>query len=242
METARVLGVRVDCVDMAAAVARIEELVDLGSRAALVATVNPEFVMHARQDSEFRSALEHAGLALPDGFGVVWALRRRGCPVPDRVTGVDLVPRLAELCARRGYRLYLLGAAPGVAGRAAERLSAMHPGLEIVGAESGSPLPVDDGATVAMVNEARPDVLLVAYGHPKQELWVARNRERLQTRVAVGVGGTFDYLAGSVRRAPGPLQRAHLEWLWRLWLEPWRARRMAILPVYALSVLASRDR
>lgn len=242
MESARVLGVRVDCVDMAAAVARIEELVDAGSRAALVATVNPEFVMHARRDSEFRNALEHAGLALPDGIGVVWALRRQGCTLPDRVTGVDFVPRLAELCARRGYRLYLLGAAPGIAGRAAERLRALHPELEIVGAESGSPLPVDDEATIAMVNAARPDVLLVAYGHPKQELWVARNQERLQARVAVGVGGTFDFLAGSVRRAPGPLRRAHLEWLWRLWLEPWRARRMAVLPVYAVSVLASRDR
>ena len=242
MQSARVLGVRVDCVDMAAAVARVEELVDARARAALVATVNPEFVMHARRDDEFRRALDHAGLALPDGFGVVWALRRRGCTLPDRVTGADLVPRLAELCARRGYRLYLLGAAPGVAGRAAERLAEMHPGLEIVGAESGSPLPADDAATVAMVNEARPDVLLVAYGHPKQELWVARNQERLQARVAVGVGGTFDFLAGSVRRAPAPLQRAHLEWLWRLWLEPWRARRMAVLPVYAVSVLASRDR
>lgn len=242
MESARVLGVRVDCVDMAAAVARIEELVDAGSRAALVATVNPEFVMHARRDAQFRNALEHAGLALPDGIGVVWALRRQGCTLPDRVTGVDFVPRLAELCARRGYRLYLLGAAPGIAGRAAERLRAMHPELEIVGAESGSPLPVDDEATIAMVNAARPDVLLVAYGHPKQELWVARNQERLRARVAVGVGGTFDFLAGSVRRAPGPLRRAHLEWLWRLWLEPWRARRMAVLPVYAVSVLASRDR
>lgn len=242
MESARVLGVRVDCVDMAAAVARIEELVDAGSRAALVATVNPEFVMHARRDAQFRNALEHAGLALPDGIGVVWALRRQGCMLPDRVTGVDFVPRLAELCARRGYRLYLLGAAPGIAGRAAERLRAMHPELEIVGAESGSPLPVDDEATIAMVNAARPDVLLVAYGHPKQELWVARNQERLRARVAVGVGGTFDFLAGSVRRAPGPLRRARLEWLWRLWLEPWRARRMAVLPVYAVSVLASRDR
>jgi N-acetylglucosaminyldiphosphoundecaprenol N-acetyl-beta-D-mannosaminyltransferase len=227
---------------MAAALARVDDLVESRSRAALVATVNPEFVMHARHDDEFRRALDHAGLALPDGIGVVWALRRQGCTVPERVTGVDLVPRLAELCERRRYRLYLLGAGPGVAARAAERLASAHPQLEIVGAEPGSPLPRHDAATVAMVNEARPDVLLVAYGHPRQELWVARNRERLQAPVAVGVGGTFDILAGSVRRAPDPLRRAHLEWLWRLWLEPWRARRMAVLPVYAVRVLASPGR
>jgi N-acetylglucosaminyldiphosphoundecaprenol N-acetyl-beta-D-mannosaminyltransferase len=235
VEQTRVLGVRVDCMDMAAALGRIEALVDAGGRH-LVATVNPEFVMRARQDREFARVLESADLCLADGTGVVWAARRQGCNLREPVTGVDLIPRLAALCARRRFRLFLLGAAPGVAADLASRLRADHPGLEVA-AHSGSPDSSSDAETLGLILDQRPQVLLVAYGAPGQELWIDRMRDRLGVALSMGVGGAFDYLTGRVPRAPRWMRQAGMEWLFRLGTQPWRIRRMAVLPVYAYQVL-----
>jgi N-acetylglucosaminyldiphosphoundecaprenol N-acetyl-beta-D-mannosaminyltransferase len=237
MNQVRVLGVRVDCLDMEAALNRIEQFVDAGGHH-LVATVNPEFVMRAKADHDFARVLESAGLCLADGSGVVWAARRQGCEMREPVTGVDLIPPLAALCARRHFRLFLLGAAPGVADDLARRLRAEHPELDVA-AHAGSPDPSADAETIAVIRAHRPQVLLVAYGHPNQELWIDRMRDSLGDAVAMGVGGSFDYLTGRVPRAPAWMRRAGLEWLFRLVRQPWRIRRMAVLPIYALRVLRS---
>jgi N-acetylglucosaminyldiphosphoundecaprenol N-acetyl-beta-D-mannosaminyltransferase len=240
VEQTRVLGVRVDCVDMEAALQRIESFVDAGGRH-LVATVNPEFVMRASSDAEFARVLESADLCLADGSGVVWAARRQGCALAGPVTGVDLIPPLAALCARRGFRLFLLGAAPGVADDLARRLKDQHPGLQ-VDAHPGSPDEADDDETNRHIEATRPQILLVAYGAPAQELWIDRLGERLSgVRVAMGVGGAFDYLTGRVPRAPMWMRQAGMEWLFRLAQQPWRIRRMAVLPVYALRVFRARS-
>ena len=241
--TVRILGVRVDCVDMAGAVAAIERMVTERGPTHLVATVNPEFVMRARVDEQFGAVLETASLCIADGIGVVWAMRRQGCPQFERVAGSDLVPALARSCASHGWRPFLLGARPGVAAECARRLEDGNPGLQIAGAFAGSPRPEDDEEALRRIAAAAPDLLMVAYGAPQQELWIARNRRRLEVPVAIGVGGTFDFLAGRVRRAPVWLRRAHLEWLWRLALQPKRAPRMVVLPAfYALAVLRKSDR
>ncbi len=232
------LGVRVDCLDMQATLERIEALVDAGGNH-LVATVNPEFVMRARKDREFARVLETAALCLADGSGVVWAARRQGCSLSGPVTGVDLIPQLASVCARRGFRLFLLGAGPGVAARLAAWLKAGNPTLDVA-AHSGSPDASADDETLTAIHEHRPQVLLVAYGAPRQELWIARMADRLGGVVAMGVGGAFDYLSGHVPRAPLWMRRAGLEWLFRLVRQPWRMRRMAVLPAYALEVMRSR--
>jgi N-acetylglucosaminyldiphosphoundecaprenol N-acetyl-beta-D-mannosaminyltransferase len=232
----RVLGVRVDCVDMDAALERIEQLVEAGGHH-LVATVNPEFVMRAREDREFARVLESADLCLADGTGVVWAARRQGCAIRHPVAGVDLIPPLAALCARRGLRLFLLGAAPGVAADLAARLRAGNPGLGVA-AHTGSPDPSSDAETLRLIHEQRPHVVLVAYGAPKQELWIDRMKSEMGAVVSMGVGGSFDYLTGRVPRAPAWMRRAGLEWLFRLGNQPWRIRRMAVLPAYALRVLS----
>src|SRR6266849_1910731 len=225
---------------MDAALARIEAFVDAGGRH-LVATVNPEFVMRANDDPEFARVLESAALCIADGSGVVWAARRQGCTLATPVTGVDLIPKLAALCARRGFRLYLLGAAPGVADELARQLQDDHPDLK-VDAHAGSPDPSSDADTLARIRAARPQVLLVAYGAPKQEKWIDRMGERLDgVAVAMGVGGSFDYLTGRVPRAPLWMRRAGMEWMFRLAMQPWRIRRMAVLPAYALKVLRSRS-
>ncbi len=229
------LGVRVDCVDMPKALARIEKLVEAGGHH-LVATVNPEFVMRAHNDHEFARVLESADLCLPDGSGVVWAARRQGCDMRGPVTGVDLIPPLAALCARRGWRLFLLGAEPGVAAELAAKLKMEHPELD-VDQYAGSAEPAADDETVDRVAAHRPHVLLVAFGAPKQELWIDRAGRRVEVPVAVGVGGAFDYLTGRVPRAPAWMRRAGLEWLFRLVRQPWRVRRMAVLPRYSARVL-----
>ena len=221
---------------MNAALARIEAFVDDG-RHHLVATVNPEFVMRARKHREFARVLESADLCLADGSGVVWAVRRQGCGLTAPVTGVDLIPPLAALCARRQFRLFLLGAAPGVADDLAGRLMQQHPGLD-VSAHAGSPDQASDAETLGRIEAERPHVLLVAYGAPKQELWIDRMGVRLEgVSVAMGVGGAFDYLTGRIPRAPLWMRRAGMEWLFRLVQQPWRIRRMAVLPAYALRVL-----
>jgi N-acetylglucosaminyldiphosphoundecaprenol N-acetyl-beta-D-mannosaminyltransferase len=196
---ARVLGVRVDCLDMEAALEQIEKLVESRGHH-LVATVNPEFVMRAQEDSEFARVLESADLCLPDGTGVVWAARRQGCRIDEPVPGVDLIPPLAAMCARRGFRLFLLGAEAGVAASLASLLLADHPGLQVA-SHPGSPDPSSDAEALRMIRAHRTQVLLVAFGAPRQELWIDRLKDQLDVSVAIGVGGAFDYLTGRVRRA-----------------------------------------
>ncbi len=240
MTEARVLGVRIDCVEMVGALERIAALVEARGPCRQVATVNVEFVMYARRDPEFAAILEASELALADSSGVLWAARRRGCALAGKVAGSDLVPRLAELCRDRGWRPFFLGARPGVADAAVARLARRYPGFQAAGALAGRPGPEGDQEAVARIAAAAPDLLLVAYGHPHQERWISRNRERLPVPVAIGVGGAFDFAAGRVRRAPGWMRRVHLEWLFRLVRQPWRARRMAVLPQFAIAVLRDR--
>jgi N-acetylglucosaminyldiphosphoundecaprenol N-acetyl-beta-D-mannosaminyltransferase len=220
---------------MDGALRRIEGFVDDGGPH-LVATINPEFVMRANQDLEFARALESADLCLPDGAGVVWAARRQGCSITGPVPGVDMVPLLAAMCSRRGFRIFLLGAAPGVADELASKLRSEHPGLQVA-AHSGAPDPSEDAETLRKIHENNTQVLLVAFGHPRQELWIDRLKNRLGVAVAIGMGGAFDYLTGRVPRAPAWMRNAGLEWSYRLIKQPWRARRMSVLPKYAIKVL-----
>jgi N-acetylglucosaminyldiphosphoundecaprenol N-acetyl-beta-D-mannosaminyltransferase len=236
----RVLGVRVDVVDEAAFLARAADWVAARTPRQVV-TINPEFVMRARADARFAAVLETADLATPDGVGVIWAARRKGVLIPERVGGADVAVPLARQCARLGHRLFLLGGAAGVADEAARRLQQQVPGLIIAGTFSGSPDPGADEETVGRVREARPDVVLVAYGSPAQDFWIARNKERIGAPVLMGVGGTLDYLAGVQRRAPALLRRLWLDWAFRLVTQPWRWRRMLALPRFVLAVLRESD-
>lgn len=206
-----------------------------------IATVNIEYLMTARRDPAFAEVLRHTTLNVPDSAGVLWAARWLGHPLHERVTGSDGIYRVAELCAQRGFRLFLLGAAPGVAERAAEVLSSRWPDLMVSGTLAGSPSLKEEGIAAA-VREAGTDVLLVAYPHAPQEKWIARNQGRTGAAVAMGVGGAFDFVVGVQRRAPPWMRRAGLEWLYRLIHEPWRWRRMLALPHAAWLVFWQRFR
>ena len=235
-----ILGVAVDDLDEDAAVERIDGFIVAGGPHHVV-TVNPEFVMEARRNGAFRRVLAAADLATPDGFGLLLVARWRGRPLRGRVTGVALVDRLAALAAERGYTLFLLGAAPGVAERAALALEQRCPGLRVAGCYAGSPRRADEPDIRARVAAARPDILLVAYGHPAQDLWIARNQPLLRVPVAIGVGGAFDYIAGVVPRAPAWMRRLGLEWLYRLVRQPRRWRRiLTAVPLFLWAALRER--
>jgi N-acetylglucosaminyldiphosphoundecaprenol N-acetyl-beta-D-mannosaminyltransferase len=243
-----VLGVRVDRISRAETVQRLLAMV-ARRRAAeqplpcqQLITVNPEFVVAAQNNADFRQVINNAALVVADGTGVVWAARRLKAPTPERVTGIDTLVELAQGCARQGYRMYLLGAAPGVAELAAARLQQLAPGLQIAGTYAGSPAPSEEDAILERVGQADTDVLCVAYGAPAQDLWIYRNLGRLPAAIAIGVGGSFDFLSGRQRRAPQFMQRMGLEWLYRLYREPWRWRRMLALPRFALLVLLKGQR
>jgi N-acetylglucosaminyldiphosphoundecaprenol N-acetyl-beta-D-mannosaminyltransferase len=235
----RILGIPIHDVTLDEAVEQAAAWVKEG-RAHQMATVNPEFVMAARRDPAFRAVLEGADLCLPDGVGITLAARYLGRPLRERVAGVDLVEALAARAAQDGWRVFFLGAAPGVADRAASLLAARYPGLTVAGTHAGSPRREEEDDIVRRVREAGTDVLLVAYGAPAQDLWLARNLARTGAKVGVGVGGAFDYIAGVVPRAPRWMRRVGLEWLYRLIRQPWRWRRQRVLPLYALLVLLSK--
>ncbi len=206
-----------------------------------VCTINPEMIMIARQDVNFRNILSRADLTVPDGVGLLWAARQIDQPLPQRVTGSDGVPLIAAEAAQRGWRIYLLGAAPGVADQAAAVLRERHPSLQIVGTFSGSPAPDEEDEIVARINAAAADILFVAYGAPDQDKWIARNLPRLNVKMALGVGGSLDFVAGVIPRAPLSFQRLGLEWLYRLYLQPWRIKRMLRIPRFMLAVLMEKN-
>jgi N-acetylglucosaminyldiphosphoundecaprenol N-acetyl-beta-D-mannosaminyltransferase len=203
-------------------------------------TVNPEFIMLAQKDLEFKQILDRSALNLPDGIGVVWAAKRLGQPLRERVAGSDLVGLLADRAQKTGWRIFLLGAADGVAEQAAIILRERYPHAHIVGAYAGSPRPEDEVEIAARIRSSGADVLLVAYGAPQQDKWIARNIEPTGVAVAIGIGGSLDFVVGTQKRAPQWLQRVGLEWLYRLVREPWRWRRQLALPKFAWHVLRSR--
>lgn len=235
-----ILGVPVDAVTYAETLDRIAAFVS-GDGFNQICTVNPEFVMAAQDDPAFMTILNSAQLCIPDGIGLLWAARWMRQPLIERVAGSDLLWRIAGRASREGWRLFLLGAQEGVATRAAALLAERNPGLQVVGTHAGSPRPEDDAEALQRINASRANVLLVAYGAPAQDKWIARNRDALPAvRVAMGVGGAFDFVTGEARRAPRWIQRLGLEWLHRLVREPWRWRRQLALPRFVLAVLLRR--
>ena len=234
-----ILGVEFDRVALLGATEEITRRLAAGRRT-FVITANPEFVMLCRRDRDVAAIAATADLVIPDGTGALIASRLLGDPLPGRAPGRLLVERLAAVARESDLSLYLLGAAPGVADRAAAALVARHPGLRIAGTHDGD---ADSDGAVAAVAAARPDLLFVAFGMPKQERWIARNLEALPSvKLAVGIGGSLDYLAGAAKPPPGLIHTVGLEWLWRLVRDPRRWRRQRVLPVFVLLVILERLR
>jgi N-acetylglucosaminyldiphosphoundecaprenol N-acetyl-beta-D-mannosaminyltransferase len=238
-----VLGARVDAVGRDEAVARIAALANRSTGSgqaapALVVTLGVEMVMAARRNPAFQRVINGAALVTCDTIGLLLASRLRGGPLHERVTGVELVGALAARSARTGdLRLYLLGGGGDTAVRAAEALRRAYPGVAIVGARDGYFREDQSAAITDAIRASGANVLLAGLGSPKQELWLARHLAASGCCVGIGVGGSFDVYAGNVERAPVLVQRAGLEWLYRLAKEPRRWRRQLALPHFALAAL-----
>jgi N-acetylglucosaminyldiphosphoundecaprenol N-acetyl-beta-D-mannosaminyltransferase len=221
------LGIPVDNLDMNETLDLIDNFVVSGRkdhRGHQVATANVDFLVKAQYDSELRAILRRADLITADGMPLVWGSRLLGVPSKGRVAGSDLVPILAGRAAKKGYSIFLLGAAPEVARKAAAILIANNPGLNIVGVVSPPIMPIDrmDPAILEQIKSARPDILLVAFGNPKQEKWIARYGKSLGIPVMMGIGGTLDFITGNTRRAPKWMHGMGLEWIHRMLSEPRR--------------------
>ena len=240
-----ILGIQIDDVTLDEVIERVYDwLSNEPDHLHQIVTTNPEFLVAARKNPRFRAVLANADLATADGVGVLIAARVLGEPLRARVTGVELVEGLA---ARQdtNIRLFLLGAGPGIAERAADRLREHFPGVAISGVWEGSPRPDDAPAIRCKIAAANATILLVAYGAPSQDIWIDTHRDELAACgivVAIGIGGAFDFLAGAVPRAPRIVRRVGFEWLYRLIRQPWRWRRQLALPFFVLLILIQRLR
>ena len=234
-----ILGLPVDRLTMAQTLSLLEEFV--ASKAPhLVVTADAAGIVQAQSDSDWNSIFRSADLATPDSIGVIWAAKKRGRPIAERVSGVDLVERICALSADKGYRIYFLGAEPGVAERAAEKMRLKYPGCNIVGARHGY-FPAESDEIVAQeVAEAQPDFLFVAMGIPRQDKFIRSTQEIIRAPVAMGVGGSFDVFSGKAKRAPKLFQSLHVEWLWRLLLNPKKIAKAKNLPKFVWMVLRSK--
>jgi N-acetylglucosaminyldiphosphoundecaprenol N-acetyl-beta-D-mannosaminyltransferase len=228
-ETTPFLEVPVASLNMEQTLDKIEDYVRAGTPHQ-VATSDSSAIVKARQDEEFAAALKSAALVTPDGTGVVWMARVLGLPIAQRVSGIDLLEKICARAARKGWRIFLLGAAPGVAEAAGNVLQQRYPGLSVAGCQHGYFSPEEESEVIARIAALRPEVLFVGFGIPIQEKWIARHKEALGAPVAIGVGGSFDVISGRLQRAPGWMQRAGLEWLYRTLQQPKRLPRLLVLP------------
>lgn len=235
-ESVDILGMPVDRLDMDQTL-RLLELFIAEKKPHLVVTADAAGIVQAQSDPEWNAIFKSADLKTPDSIGVIWAAKRAGKPIEQRVSGVDLVDRICGLSSDKGYRIYFLGAAPGVAELAAEKMRLKHPGCNIVGARHGF-FPSDSDAIVAQeVAETKPDFLFVAMGIPRQEKFIRATQSIIGASVAMGVGGSFDVFSGKAKRAPKIFQAMHIEWLWRLILNPKKIAKAKNLPIFAWKVL-----
>lgn len=235
-KTIDILGVPVDSLTMGEAVAKIGSFLDEGG-VHTIFTPNAEIMMEAQRDQELKDILSNADMLTADGAGVVLASRLLARSVPERVSGIDLVKEIFKAYANQGLRLFLFGAEPGVAEEAAENIRTANPGIVIAGCRNGFFAPDEERDIVNEINSSSPDLLLVALGAPRQEKWIARNRDLLNVKVCIGVGGTINILSGRVQLSPDFFRRNGLEWLHRLYKEPRRYKRMMDLPRFMVRVI-----
>jgi N-acetylglucosaminyldiphosphoundecaprenol N-acetyl-beta-D-mannosaminyltransferase len=235
----RILDVPIDAVTMGDCIERIAAFIAQGTPH-LIVTADACGIVQAQTDRELNALYHGADLVTADSAGVLWAAKRQGHELPQRVSGVDIVDQVCQKSAELGWRIFLLGAAPGVAELAAERLRLRYPGCNIVGARNGYFPAESDALVAAEIAETRPDVLFVGMGIPRQEKFILSTQNIVGAKASLGVGGSFDVFSGKVRRAPKLFQLLNLEWLWRLIQDRSKINKVRLLPSFVLMVLRHR--
>jgi len=231
-----VLGVRVDCTHLDEVLKKVNSWIADSRGKRYIVTPNPEMIVEAQKDEEFKQALNGADIAIADGMGLVWALRwlnRKQRRKIKRLTGIKVMEGLCRMADRKNWKVFLLGGGMGVAVQASVKLKKAYQNLQIMGWAGPQNIEkADEGEKkklIKKINEYRPDLLFVAYGHGKQEKWIAENLDKLKVRTAMGIGGAFDYIVKPRLRAPKVMREIGLEWLWRLIMQPWRIKRQLAL-------------
>lgn len=231
------LGVGFDNLTREETIESCMKLIESRSSAYMV-TPNPEIVMASWENEALREAARNADIVISDGIGVIKAAKILGTPLKERLPGIEICEAVIERLAKERKSVYLLGAKPGVAEKAAENLAKKHPGLVIAGTQNG--YFEDSEPIIEAINAAKPDFLMVCLGSPKQELWMFENAERLDVGLMGGLGGSLDVFAGVAERAPKVWQKLGLEWLYRCLKEPQRFKRVAKLPLFMTKAVETR--
>ena len=232
-----ILGVQVNTENYDQLIPKVFRNID-NKKKSLVVAINPEKLMKAKEDPELKALLNRAEFQIPDGIGVIIASKLKKGNITSRVTGVDMMDRVVREAARTGHAIFLYGAKPGVADKAAQQLQQTYPDLIVAGTQDG--YEPDNDKVIDIINQAKPSILFVAMGSPKQEQWIEQNRDQLHPTLYQGVGGSFDVLAGTVKRAPALFQRFGAEWLYRLLKEPSRLKRQMNLPKFLIEVFKQK--
>lgn len=238
----KIFGVEIDNLTLDEIGEKTKTLVNTSNKSCnLVVAPNVEFIMHAQKDKEFFDILKSAKLATPDSVGVTIAGKKQKKPFKERIPGQSYLRKVFEVGEREGWTFYLLGGEGDVPKKAKEHLEGIYPKAKIVGFHEGFFKEDSEEKVIEEINSLKPNVLFVAMGAPMQEKWIYENKYKLKVDIAAGQGGTFDYEAGTVKRAPVWMQKCGIEWLWRLIKEPKRIKRMVVLPIFFLKVLFSKD-
>ena len=241
-ERINILGFPIDCVTLAQTRELFAEyLAAKVHKTHLVLTADSNAFISAATDPDFQRVFAEASLITPDSAGPVWALARLGKPVPGRVSGVDLVEELCELSEQTGARIYFLGAAPGVADAAATKLQERYPKLVVAGVRDGYFSRDQDSDIAKAIAKTKPDVLLVAMGMPRQEVFILDTARVIGAKIGIGIGGSLDVHSGTVKRAPMFIQKIKLEWAWRFILNPRKIAKVKKLPVFYWRVRAQKS-
>jgi N-acetylglucosaminyldiphosphoundecaprenol N-acetyl-beta-D-mannosaminyltransferase len=240
IERVRILGAPVDNVDMEGALSFVDEYVRNGKTGGYILAVNPEKVFVLRQRPLLKALFDRASLLVPDGIGVVLAVRLLYGRRTSRVPGADLMQNICRHAREKNYKIFVYGSKEEVNREAVARLRASFPGIRIVGRSDGYVSEDQMSHLLDSINKSEADILFVALGSPKQELWIDQYLSRLNVKICQGIGGTLDTLVGEVKRAPKIFRKAGLEWFYRLLSDPRRIRRQLVLPIFAIEVLKER--
>lgn len=236
-----ILGTPVDCVTMSTALDYVEDIILKANKPSSILAINPEKIIKAKKEPLLLKSLKQAKLVIPDGVGVVWAARLLGLGKMKRVPGAELMPAICERAAQKGYKLFLFGGKAEVNARAVAVLRKQYPGIQIVGHHHGYVSKQEMPNLIEKINTSEAEVLFIALGSPTQELWMEQYFPKLKNiKVCQGVGGTFDVIAGTIRRAPLIFRQLSLEWLYRLISQPRRFFRQVALPKFVYKIFVCR--
>lgn len=237
----RIYGVPISKMSMDQTVAYLTNVIEQRQPHQVI-TANPIMVMAAQDDPAYLSMMQRAELIVPDGTGVVWAAKYVGEPVVERVPGYDLIHELMKVGESKSWKVYLLGASNEVIQAAAEKLRTAYPRIKLVGVRDGYFKDEQDAEVIQDIVDAAPDLLFVGRSAANQEPWIGKYKQQIGVPVMMGVGGSFDVLSGKLKRAPVLFQKLRLEWFYRLMQEPWRYKRMLLLPKFALKVMRDKEK